>query len=110
MQLARLTDLPIVEIGVHMRRLNRIDVIFKHDMESVERTVNRNLQEAVEMHGRGKSTLLDVVTLLQLHYQDSFHVQRDHFQVLKEEIINQAIHYAFLVQYEILAFVHVLCS
>lgn len=76
-------------IGEHMSRLAVLEDLYEQERTLLESTVAADYNRAEEYHDKHKAALLDTVQSLQAHYHQSYVDQRSHFQIRKDEIINQ---------------------
>ena len=77
--------------GVHISRLSSLDVIFEQEKDFISSTIACNHGRAIEIHEQEKRSLLNTIESVKTHYHDSYHTQRNYFQAIKDEIINQVI-------------------
>lgn len=72
-----------------MCRLKVLDEFYQNERDSLQLTIANDYQKAMTIHFEEKSALIETINNLQEHYCSSFTEQRNHFQLRKDEIINQ---------------------
>lgn len=77
--------------GVHVSRLSSLDVIFEQEREFISSTIDNDYDSAIEIHREEKRSLLNTIQSVKTHYHDSYNMQRNYFQAIKDDIINQVI-------------------
>ena len=73
----------------HVLRLNKLENVYEQESNSFKATITKDYQKATHCHQKEKLALLSTINNLQSHYRKSYQAQESHFQVLKDEIINQ---------------------
>ena len=77
--------------GEHEKHLKALDDLYQEERDSLESSLTCDYDSANGRHRQTHATLLETVQRLQLHYQNSYQSQRNHFQIRKDEIINQGL-------------------
>lgn len=72
-----------------MSRLEVLDKLYEEERKLLEQTVAGDYRKAEECHLKQKAAVLENVTAVRSHYHESFLTQQSHFQIRKDEIINQ---------------------
>lgn len=76
-------------IEEHVSRLKILGNVYEQERDSFKVTIASEYQIATTCHQKEKQTLLSTISNLQSHYRDSYQAQKSHFQIRKDDIINQ---------------------
>lgn len=63
--------------------------MYEQERDSFKARIVFDYQKATNCHQEEKKSLLHVIESLKSHYHESYEAQKSHFQIRKDEIINQ---------------------
>ncbi len=87
--LKTLLDSNLCFIADHVSRLNVLAGVYEQESNAFKNTIAADYKKATMCHQQEKRSLLTTVSALQSHYRESYAAQKSHFQIRKDDIINQ---------------------